>query len=249
MQVAHLTPEDIVRKEYSDPAIVKYFSSIGLWDSEAELVDRYFPAGGRILDIGCGVGRTTIPLAKKGFRVTAIDLMKEMVDAASLQVRDHGVDVSLHVMDVSELDFLPNAFDGALFSFNGYESIPSHERRKAAIRAVERVLQPGACFILTARSGIAFGRRWVAWVWMVFRQFILRPLGLANPHLNLGDMCRRGMLHHYISPFAVRKDLREGGFQVELFTSDRNIRRRRGPTFFTNFSADICLFYVARKVG
>jgi len=244
----HLTSEEIIRREYSDPAQIAKYRTVGLWKSEETLVDRFFPAKGVILDIGCGAGRTTIALARKGFRVTAVDLMPEMVQAASQQARDHAVSITFHVIDVSDLALPAGSFDGALFSFNGYESIPSPERRQAALEAVCRVLKPGAYFILTARSGIAFGRRWAAWVWIAFRQIVLKPLRLANPHLQFGDMYRRGMLQRYISPFSLRRDLKRCGFTVELFNGSRNLDRGCRATFFTNFSPDPCLFYVARKV-
>ena len=184
--MAFLTPDEINRRDYS--AQINRYLSVGLWDSEAKLVESFFSPGGRILDIGCGAGRTTVALAKMGFQVTAVDMLPEMVDAAAGQIADSGVDVELHVMNACELAFPTGAFDGALFSFNGFENILSHERREAAIRSVWRILRPGAHFILTARSGAAFPKRWLGWVWMAFRQLILRPLQLSNPNLRLGDM-------------------------------------------------------------
>ena len=82
---------------------------------------------------------------------------------------------------------------------------------------------------------------------MAFRQLILRPLQLSNPNLRLGDMARRGHVIHYVSPFSVRRALRDGGFDVLLFNSDNNLKHGRESTFFTNFSADKCLFFVAKK--
>lgn len=242
-----LTPEEIILKEYSDPAQINRYKNVGLWKAEEILVEKYFPMGGEILDIGCGAGRTTVALAKKGFVVTGIDLMPQMIEATQGQAQAHGVSLVLHTMDASRLAFPDDFFDGALFSFNGFESIPDKGKRELTLREVARVLRPGACFILTARSGVAFGKRWIAWVWMLFRQFILRPLRLANPNLKPGDMIRGGLLHHYVSPFTIKKALRAKGISVELFNSRLNLERARRSSFFTNFSTDNCLFYVARK--
>ena len=52
---------------------------------------------------------------------------------------------------------------------------------------------------------------------------------------------------HYVSPFSVRRALRDGGFDVLLFNSDNNLKHGRESTVFTNFSADRCLFFVAKK--
>ena len=46
---------------------------------EGEIVARAVPAGGSILELGCGVGRMTRQLVRLGFRVTAVDESPEML--------------------------------------------------------------------------------------------------------------------------------------------------------------------------
>ncbi|WP_031186860.1 class I SAM-dependent methyltransferase, partial [Streptomyces sp. NRRL S-1896] len=38
------------------------------------------PAGGSILELGCGAGRVTHPLVRRGFAVTAVDESPEMLE-------------------------------------------------------------------------------------------------------------------------------------------------------------------------
>ncbi len=40
------------------------------------------PKGAKILDMGCGVGRHSIELAKRGYRVTGIDISQKMLEKA-----------------------------------------------------------------------------------------------------------------------------------------------------------------------
>ncbi|WP_437053563.1 class I SAM-dependent methyltransferase [Streptomyces sp. enrichment culture] len=47
---------------------------------EPEIVAAAVPAGGRILELGCGVGRMTHPLVERGFTVTAVDESAEMLE-------------------------------------------------------------------------------------------------------------------------------------------------------------------------
>ena len=40
------------------------------------------PAGGRILEIGCGTGQATVPLARRGYRIQCIELGENMAAVA-----------------------------------------------------------------------------------------------------------------------------------------------------------------------
>jgi len=51
------------------------------------LIDRYFNEGDSVLDIACGAGRTAIPLAQKGFKVTAIDFLLQMLEIPRLRAQ------------------------------------------------------------------------------------------------------------------------------------------------------------------
>lgn len=51
-----------------------------LFDDLAALAE--LPEGGRILEIGCGTGKATLPLAERGYRVTCVELGKDLAAAA-----------------------------------------------------------------------------------------------------------------------------------------------------------------------
>ena len=50
-------------------------------------LETYLPPIGKILDIGAGTGPYTIPLAKKGYSVTAVDLSPSLIKACKEKVR------------------------------------------------------------------------------------------------------------------------------------------------------------------
>ncbi len=64
------------------------------------------PAGTRVLDIGCGVGRWSRLLAARGADVTGVDISPTMIDEARRRAQQEGVAdrCRFHVRDISALD-------------------------------------------------------------------------------------------------------------------------------------------------
>lgn len=101
-----------------------------------------FP-GKNVLDIGTGSGWMAIILAKAGFRVTTVDIDREVLQRAKEHVRDEGHDVFERIRfqfaDATKLPFPDNQFD-AVFSFDSMHHMPDCG---AVITEMERVCKPG----------------------------------------------------------------------------------------------------------
>jgi SAM-dependent methyltransferase len=128
--------------------VAEYTREDGFRPLERELVESYMPPGGRILDLGCGAGRTTIGLARAGYRPVAIDLVDELLAEA----RRRYPDLDFRHMDATRLEFDDGSFDGALFSYNGLDCIYPLEARRQCLAEVFRVLKPGGTFILSGHN-------------------------------------------------------------------------------------------------
>ncbi len=129
------------------------FSKIGLWDSETYTFDKYLKPEDRILDLGCGTGRTTFALKKKGYNnIIGVDITPEMIDAAN-ELKDYfKTTIDFRVGDACALEFEDNTFDALIFSFNGLMSIPKQEQRDLALTEIKRVLKPNGLFIFTTHD-------------------------------------------------------------------------------------------------
>jgi len=70
------------------------------------------PAGTRVLDIGCGVGRWSRLLASRGADVTGVDISPTMIEEARRRAQGEGVADRCHFLvgDISVLD-VPGRFD------------------------------------------------------------------------------------------------------------------------------------------
>src|SRR5256885_12491864 len=76
----------------------------GPWLSALERVaERHGLAGRRLLDVGCGTGKSFLPMLERGYEVTACDISPEMVAEAR---RKAGGRAELHVADMRRLPVL-----------------------------------------------------------------------------------------------------------------------------------------------
>lgn len=57
---------------------------------------------GTVLDVGCGTGRTSILLAKRGLKVDAIDIEPKIISIAKETTKEAGVNVSYSVVDFTK---------------------------------------------------------------------------------------------------------------------------------------------------
>jgi SAM-dependent methyltransferase len=58
----------------------------------AQLLERQgVPRGSRVTELGCGIGRVGVPLAREGYRVTCLDISPEYVEEALEYARCTGV--------------------------------------------------------------------------------------------------------------------------------------------------------------
>jgi SAM-dependent methyltransferase len=119
---------------------------------EEALVDRYFVRGRRVLDLGCGYGRTTVSLKRRGYAVVGADIVERMIAEA----RAAHPDIDYRVMDACAIEFAEATFDYVLFSFNGIDCILPECRRLQAMKEIFRVLKPGGTAILSSHNWLPY---------------------------------------------------------------------------------------------
>jgi SAM-dependent methyltransferase len=104
-------------------------------------------SGGAALDLGCGPGRHAIPLARRGFRVTGVDLSAFHLGRAEERAAAARVAVELVHADMRAF-VRPGAFDLALSLFTsfGYFEDPRDDLR--VLRNVRQSLGAGGVLVI-----------------------------------------------------------------------------------------------------
>ena len=127
-----------------------------LFPIERVIVETLFPkTPARILDIGCGWGRTTHELDKLGYEVIGIDLAGESLKEAHKYVPN----AKFYQMDACETNFEDNYFDAVLFPSNGLDCIYPNSQRGNCLQEIHRILKPGCIAYYGGHCWLgAFGR-------------------------------------------------------------------------------------------
>ena len=103
--------------------------------------------GARLLDVPCGNGRHSIELARRGYRVTGIDLSEEMLALARAELA-----ADWRKGDMRALELEPAAFDGA-FCFGNSFGYLDYAGVAAFFGALAGALKPDAKLVI--ETGVA----------------------------------------------------------------------------------------------
>lgn len=83
--------------------------------------------GMRVLDVACGAGNASLPAARAGARVTALDLVPKLLDRGRAKAAAAGVEIEWVEGDAEQLPFGDGSFDRVLSTF-GHMFAPRHQR-------------------------------------------------------------------------------------------------------------------------
>jgi len=112
-------------------------------------LEKYLPPSGSVLDIGTGTGAYAIPLAKRGYTVTAVDLSPKLLEVCQKRVAEEGLEdkVAFLVADARDLsDVAGNTFDAVLLMGPLYHLVLEEDRKTALKEAFNRLTPGGVIF-------------------------------------------------------------------------------------------------------
>lgn len=108
----------------------------------------------QILDIGCGTGRHTIELAKRGYNITGIDLSGAQLQRAREKARENKLNVALIQADARKLAF-KNEFDLVIMLCEGsFPLMETDEMNFEILQNAANALKPNGKLIFTTLNGL-----------------------------------------------------------------------------------------------
>ncbi|MGE5278669.1 MAG: class I SAM-dependent methyltransferase, partial [Acidobacteriota bacterium] len=151
-----------------------YFSRF-MESSAVEFLDRLgVRAGASLLDVACGSGQLGLVAARRGVRVTGVDIATNSIVAARGRAASEGLDARFDEGDAEDLPYPDSSFD-VVASIFGAMFAPRPERVAAELR---RVCRPGGMIAMANWTREGF----IGQMFKTFARFIAPP-GMPAPVL------------------------------------------------------------------
>jgi SAM-dependent methyltransferase len=154
------------------------------WDAAilGHLVEM-LPVRARVLDVGCGYGRISIPLARAGYRVDGLDLSRTLIEAALQTAEAERLAVDFQLGSMTKLPYSSASFDAVLCLWSAFHELLDRSEQTAALAEMWRVTAPGGFGLVEGPLADGAGR---------ITQDIVE--GLPNPHFrhdepSLRELC------------------------------------------------------------
>lgn len=109
------------------------------------LFDRYGVNPSLVCDLACGTGNITVPLARRGYDMTGVDISEDMLNAA--REKSAGLDILFLNQSIARLD-LYGTMDAFLCMIDGINYIIAPKLLEQAFSRMKKCfMNPGAVFI------------------------------------------------------------------------------------------------------
>lgn len=186
------------------------------------VIYQYAPPCCSVLDIGCGTGKVSIPLASRGFQVTGVDINTEalgMAKSSSRSLDRRKIPLFIKANAII-LPFAESTFDIVIMQAF-LTTVNSKDARYRIIREACRVLKPEGHLYLAD-----FGQTWHS---KIYRERYINDLPVTKEEGSIIAYDKETGEIAYIAHHFTEKELVlllvENGFEIEFFKKDEFVTR------------------------
>ena len=133
---------DLLMDDFDYPAWADYY--VQLLQSTGVQVQN-------LCECACGTGSMSVEFAKKGFRLTGVDISREMLEQAAEKARQKGVRMQLVCQDMCALQ-LPRPVDALVCTCDGVNYLTTDKRAAAFFQRAFEQIRPGGTFAFDISS-------------------------------------------------------------------------------------------------
>ena len=108
----------------------------------------------KILDVGCGTGRHSIELSKRGYTVTGIDLSESQLARAREKAKSANLTIDFRKQDARDLPFNAEFDVAIMLCEGGFPLMETDEMNFEILKNVAKSLKIGGKFIFTTLNGL-----------------------------------------------------------------------------------------------
>ena len=125
------------------------YDGLNTFLSDLQFYKKWLPKNkdAKILELCCGTGRLTLPIAKAGYNICGVDYTSSMLEQAKVKASEAGLKINFIEADVRILN-LQEKFDLIFIPFNSIHHLYKNEDLFKTLKGVENHLKEGGLFLL-----------------------------------------------------------------------------------------------------
>jgi 2-polyprenyl-3-methyl-5-hydroxy-6-metoxy-1,4-benzoquinol methylase len=108
----------------------------------------------KIIDVGCGTGRHSIELTKRGYHVTGIDLSDSQLALAKEKAKQSGLKIDFQKHDARALPFKAQFDTAIMLCEGGFSLMETDEMNFEILKNVTNAMKDNSKFIFTTLNGL-----------------------------------------------------------------------------------------------
>ena len=119
------------------------------WDEKiVAAVIESLPDRACVLDVGCGYGRISLPLARAGYEVEGLDLSPNLIEVARMVADAEGLAVGFTLGSMTSLPYAADSFDAAVCLWSAFHELLEEDEQVRTVAGIWRVLRPGGLALI-----------------------------------------------------------------------------------------------------